>query len=176
MSLREIAVHEAAHGLLAWVTGRPILGLAMVTDAAYDQIARRPRPGASWGRAYFPGPPASISKGRHRRTLADREAMVSLAGDLAVRMYRGTSLRKQPTDTDLDAVVHAAALAVAAGEDAEAHLGLLVSKTVLLLNVYWDRLLVLADALLARRRLTGADIADLLQDPRSSQTPPTRHE
>ncbi len=138
LSLFEIALHEGAHAVVAWATGIRVLGLAMVTDAEYDQIARRHRPGTSWGQAYFPGPPASISKDRHRRTLADREAMVSLAGDLAVRMYRGAPLRKQPTDSDLDAVVHAAALAVAAGEDAEVHLGRLTSKTVLILSVYWD--------------------------------------
>ncbi len=153
---------------MAWATGIRVLGLTMVSDAEYYRFARRSRPGTSWGRTYFPGPPASISQGRHRRSLADREAMVSLAGDLAVRLYRGTPLLKEPTDSDLDAVVHAAALAIAAGEDAEAHLQTLISKTVLLLSVHWDRLLALSDALLDKRRLTGAQIVDLLRNPRSS--------
>ena len=168
MSLLEIAVHEAAHGLLAWATGRPLLGLAMVSDADFARLPPRSHDFISLGQAYFPGAPVPLSSNRHSRPLADREAMVSMAGDLAVRMYRGRPLRKEPTETDLDAIVHAAALAAEAGEDAEAHIQRLASKTVLLLNVYWDRLLVLADELLRKRKLTGPEIKDLLRSPRPS--------
>ncbi|QDV37581.1 zinc metalloprotease [Tautonia plasticadhaerens] len=168
MSLYEIAVHEAAHAVLAWATGRPILGLAMVSDEEYARLRRRPRSLNSWGQAYYPGPPAWASKDRHSRPLADREAMVGMAGDLAVRLYRGTPLRKEPTETDLDPMVHAAALAAEAGEDVEAHMKELASKTVLVLNTYWDRLLGLADELLDKRKLTGPEIKALLQSPRPS--------
>ncbi|QDV35672.1 hypothetical protein [Tautonia plasticadhaerens] len=94
--------------------------------------------------------------------------MIALAGDLAVRLYRDTPLRHEPTDSDLDAIVHAAALAADAGEDAEAHIQRLAAKTFLILRVYWDRLLGLADELLDKRKLTGPEIKALLRSPRPS--------
>ena len=54
MTLEEIAIHEAAHATVAWVTGHGILGITMVTDAQFATLGRRPRPGISLGSTTFP--------------------------------------------------------------------------------------------------------------------------
>src|SRR4051812_5862531 len=92
MSLDEIAIHEAAHATIAWVTGRGVLGVSMVTDAQFRMLGRHPRRGTPLGRTDFPPLPALSLDDRRYRLLAEREAMIGLSGDLAVRKLRGTPL------------------------------------------------------------------------------------
>ena len=132
----------------------------MVTDARFARIIRRPRPDTLIGRTLLR--PLCLSDVTIHRLLIEREAMIGLAGDLAVWKYRGTPLGYTP-DSDLTAVSYAAALAGDTQESFDYYLDRIAARARLYLDVYWEGVLAVAAELLDRRRLSGGDVVDLLR-------------
>src|SRR3954471_8164592 len=79
MSLGEITIHEAAHATIAWILGRRVLGVSMVTDSQFRMLRRHSRHGISLGCTCFTHLSALSPVDRHYRLLAEREAMIGLA-------------------------------------------------------------------------------------------------
>jgi hypothetical protein len=115
-------------------------------------------------RPYPPAFPAqSLTKhdGRKYRLLVEREAMISLAGDLAVWKFRGTPLKKAPTESDLTMVSHAASLVGDTQGGIGAYLDRIAARTRLYLDVYWEGVMAVAAELLDRRSLSCSEVGGL---------------
>src|SRR4051812_15984182 len=76
-----VAYHEAGHAVVAVLLGRHVLRVSIVPD---DR---------SSGRVIFPPILADTSPQRADfRSVADRDAVIAIAGDLAVIRHRGTPI------------------------------------------------------------------------------------
>jgi hypothetical protein len=135
----------------------------MVSDAEFFRMTRNPHPDHSAGQVdYYPLPAGVRLDLPENRALAEREAMISMAGDLAMLMHHGRSLRKEPSRTDLLQTSHAAAQAEASGGGLEACLDRLLARAAPLLNHFWPLVEAVAAVLLRRRHLSGNEVEDLL--------------
>jgi hypothetical protein len=162
-SLLEIAFHEAGHAVLAWVTGRKIERVSMVTDAQYARLRPFPTRSVPAGCLVVAPLPAGVDllDERYRR-LAEREAMIALAGELAVSRLRGSCRAKGLSRGDLDALTYAAFHAGDSPGCLDSQLSRIAAQTALYLEVYWSHVEALADALLRRRNMSGRQVIAIL--------------
>lgn len=172
--LSEIAIHEAGHAVLAWITGRRILQVSMVTDLDYSQLrSHRERTTQAGCIDLAPlSDGANLHEGKYR-VLAEREAMIALAGDLAVFRFRGCRWRKNLSAGDLEGLTYAATHAGASQERLNSYLDRLASRTVLYLEVFWAHVEALAKALMHRREMTGQQVTAFLREVESQPTSPS---
>jgi hypothetical protein len=162
-SLIDIAIHEAAHAVLAWVTGRRIERLSMVSDEQYSRLPSMPDAHAGC-LVVGPLPPGVDLRHEKYRVLAEREAMIALAGKLASFRYRGASRWDMVlTQSDLEGLSFAASHAGESQEHLNLYLDRLAAKTTQYLDAYWSHVEALADALLSRRKLTGKQVVTILR-------------
>jgi hypothetical protein len=162
--LLEIAIHEAGHLVLAWVTGRKIVRASIVTDAQYAKLRLRPEHGIPAGCTDLAPLPPGIDLTDHRyRVLAGREAMIALAGQLAVIRLRGCRRKEALSQGDLEGLSYAATHAGVSKRGLNSYLDVIASRTALYLDVFWPHVEVLADALLCRRELAGQQVASILR-------------
>jgi hypothetical protein len=162
-NLIDIAIHEAAHAVLAWVTGRRIERLAMVSDEQYSRLPSMPDARAGC-LVVGPLPPGVDLKDEKYRVLADREAMIALAGKLASLRYRGASRWDVVlTQSDLEGLSFAASHAGDSQERLNSYLDRLAAKTTQYLDAYWPHVEALADALLRHRVLSGEQVMTILR-------------
>ena len=162
-NLIDIAIHEAAHAVLAWVTGRRIVRLSMVSDEQYSRLPSMPDARAGC-LVVGPLPPGVDLKDEKYRVLADREGMIALAGSLASLRYRGATQRKMVlTQSDLEGLSFAASHAGESQERLNSDLDRLAAKTSQYLDAYWMHVKVLANALLRHRVLSGKQVVTILR-------------
>jgi hypothetical protein len=160
--LRDIAVHEAGHGVLAWVTGRKIVRAGMVSDAEFAGL--RPRRVVRAGFLVVAPLPRGVDlRDRRYRVLPEREAMITLGGNLALLRSRGSGRRVGLSRGDLEALSFAASQAGQSQESLDSYLDRIASRAALYLEANWRRVEALADALLRRRVLTGRQVATILR-------------
>ncbi len=158
--LREIAIHEAGHAVLAWVTGRRIVRLSMVSDE--QDLNVHPVYGVEAGSLMVGPLPPGIDL-RKERILAEREAMIALAGELAAIRFRGSDTKKELSRSDLEGLTYIAAHSGESEERLSSCLDRLAALTALYLEVYWRHVEVLAEALMNSRELTGQEVTDVLR-------------
>ena len=164
-SLSEIAVHEAGHAVLAWITGRKIERVWMVKDAQHARLLASPDHEFQTGSVVLAALPDDIDLQDPRcRVLAEREAMIALAGELAVIRHRGCRKGQSLNRADLARLTYLAAQAEASEEPLAPYLDRLALKTTLYLDVYWPFVEALARALLDRRDLTSRQVTDILRE------------
>jgi hypothetical protein len=158
--LLALASHEAGHATVAWITGRKLLLVSILQDAPYGW-GTDAKHGVEAGCAMLSPLPAGLDLGEPKhRALAEREAMVALAGELAEARFRGRR-RKHLNQADLDGLTYVGAHAGREGLDP--YLDRLAARTALYLDIYWRHVEVLADALLRRLRLTGQQVGEILR-------------
>jgi Peptidase M50B-like len=153
-----VAIHEAGHGLVAVLTGRRIIRLSIVPDET------------SSGHILLP--PLITDPGPLRgdfRAIADREALIGLAGDVAVRKYLGRPGPGAPSREDVDLAYLSASYYIGkAPSQLDAHMDGLAARANTYINLYWHVLEAVAAALLRRRMLTGREVEELVRAHRTS--------
>jgi hypothetical protein len=97
------------------------------------------------------------------RVLAEREAIVGLAGSLAALKHCGQRWKAGLPSDDLKGITYACAHVIGPQERLNACLDALASKTWLYLDVFWDQVEKVADALLRHQTLSGQELATLLR-------------
>jgi hypothetical protein len=163
-SLLDIAFHEAGHAVLAWITGRKIERVSMISDVQHARLLACPDHEVQAGSVVLAPLPREVDLRDPRyRVLAEREAMIALAGELATIRRRGSRKGQSLNRGDLARLTYVAAQAEASKEPLESYLDRLVARTALYLDVYWSYVEKLADALLERRELTGRQARGILR-------------
>jgi hypothetical protein len=106
------------------------------------------------------------------RILAEGEAMISLAGDLAQFRLRGSRWRKELSGSDLLGLGWTAAHSGKSPGQLDSHLDRLAAKVVHYLEIFWPRVEALAGALLHVRELRGRQVTAILG---TVPRPPSSH-
>jgi hypothetical protein len=159
--LLALAYHEAGHAILAWATGRKLLLVSILLDPPYGSGAD-PKHGVEAGCVMLSPLPSNLDlREPKHRALAEREAMISLSGELAEARFRGHRRRTHLNQADLDGLTYVGAHAGREGLDP--YLDRLAARTALFLDIYWRHVEVLVDALLRRLRLTGQQVGEILR-------------
>lgn len=158
LTLREIALHEAAHAVVAAAIG---IQVESVTIAPTDDYRGRARfvPDDSWG-------PMALHGAAGERWMRGH-LYSTLAGPLAEVFASGQGVDWDTTDsdpgTDLHAIIDYLLSDLAPGEDAGPAIRRTERGARLLLRRHWPRVQRLANALLAEQTLSGERLAAELE-------------
>jgi hypothetical protein len=145
------AIHEAAHAVVGWATGREIIHVTIIPK------------GFSRGRTRFDRLPAHLDlESPGNRALADREAMIGLAGVIAERRCLGERWRATPSPTDFTLMSSVGAQAIHSRVALESYLDRLARQVSVLLDLHWSRVEIVALALFEEGELTGKAVKKLM--------------
>jgi hypothetical protein len=146
------AIHEAAHAVVAWATGKVILRVTIISD------------GSSEAHTEFGPLPSNISLELPRhRALAEREVLIGLAGIMAERKSLGQKWHPDPSGSDLEHVGSIFSHASRSGVPLDRYLNRMAARVSVLLDLYWPRVKIIASALLRRGELAGKEVRELLK-------------
>jgi hypothetical protein len=149
------AIHEAAHAIVAWATGRRIILVKIIREKF------------SPPRIEFDRLPVHINlESPRNRASAERETMTGLGGVLAERKFLGQGWRSPPSPTDFSSISSLAVHALRSGEPLESYLDRIAARVSVLLDLYWSHVKTIALALLDRGELSGREVHALLRDNR----------
>ena len=143
---REVAYHEAGHATMAWILGREVVRVSIFPDLIRKSDSPNSRQvgltlGETWLKPLPPG--IDLSTPKHR-ALAEREALVALAGNIAALKHRGQPRNMHLPFADLKGIGYAAAHMGGSQERLNAYLDGLASKAWLYLEVFWDQVQTVA--------------------------------
>jgi hypothetical protein len=175
--LEAVAYHEAGHAVVAFFlfTGIRKKGASIVAD---EETAGRVHM-----RTTFNGDPNRLkyeSSLRFRDGL-EKAAMRSLAGEIAQRRFRPSSVRRHHAASDRETVMDCLAhLSECDEELMRAYLKLLTIRTRNMVAFYWPEITAVAEALTEKKVLSAEEVRTLIlnarsQRPRPSETHEQQH-
>jgi hypothetical protein len=163
-SLVDVAYHEAGHAVMACILGREVERVSIFHDARNGSSSWISPTGATRGETrLMPHHPRIDLSSPKYKALAEREALVALAGNLAQLKHQGEPHDMHLALSDLDGIGYAAAHVGGSSDRLNAYLDRLALKTRLYLDVFWDKVERVADALLRCRTLSGEELSTLLR-------------
>ena len=189
---RDVAIHESGHAIAAWWTGAGLLGVhagehdgnGHAAVAITDSHGKRHHDAAGITdyRPYIEGTDErSAARYVKHQTRAQRNELVLreivhlIAGPMAEAFHKGYSftplaLKMQSARSDMQATVIVSALLKP--DDRQRVGSQAVALTSGMLAAHWSKVELLADALQARRTLTGAEAMEVIgSNPRSRLCP-----
>jgi hypothetical protein len=153
--ISETAFHEAAHAVIAHHLGREVVSISVVPSTSSDGKALP-------ALTVFAPWPETLSK----QIRGEREIIISYAGGIAQERYTSDEIAAdRAAESDRIQAIGEAKYLWPNVEEASEQLRRLLDDTRWLVDRYWAEIERVANALLSRDTLTGAEFAKLLSTP-----------
>ena len=148
------AYHEAGHAVVALRVGLRI---------GRRGVSILPGEGSAGTAHVLPtirGSPVSVDGAARFHRVAEKHAMVCLAGDLAQAHYRRSSWRTHHGSQDRQQAIALVSRIVSSKDELEAYLQLLLirARNMVTSAAVWSQIVAVAEALLSRKTLTPAEV------------------
>jgi hypothetical protein len=155
------AYHEAGHAVAAMAYGKGIRrqGATIIPNL-------RGAAGSVYMTMHIPGDPSVDSLTRRMRLRIEEDVMVMLAGGIAQRCFRPSSVRNHHGRSDRDAAYDLLMHTVADERELQAYWRLLIVRTenFVRLPVRWRQIEAAAKALMEKKTLTSAELRQVYTD------------
>lgn len=163
-ALEVTAYHEAGHAIAAW---RQRIAISSVTIKPGEDYSGR----LLFGRSRTPNLDEATDRAR---LWSERRIITALAGPIAQRKYRPSSVRGWHAREDYHVAADLALHIQGSGKLATAYLRWLNVSTEALVSANWTHIEAVAAALLEGRTIAGKDVLAVLLAAHNARHPPAR--
>jgi ATP-dependent Zn protease len=160
-ALRATAIHEAAHAVVARHERKAVHGVSIVPDEEEGTLGHVQR--APLSRRWIEGVGSGPLTARTRRE-AESNIRIALAGGIAERRFRGGRHNWTGSTKDRENAAEFARAVAGSTREEVAHLRYLAIQTEQIVEASWWLIDALAEVLLARPTLTGAQVRAAISD------------
>jgi hypothetical protein len=156
------AYHEAGHAAMNWQLGMPIKNVTIVPDKESAGCCVS-------AKNFLRFKNGELDTSPRAQVNTQKKIMALLAGPIAQRTYRKSSFRNYHAGSDWRTAVDLAITVNGSGEIATAWLKWLELRTRGSVKFLWPRIAAVADALMEKQTLSGAEVDAICLNARRTQ-------